>query len=125
MRISDWSSDVCSSDLLDKLAHGLIDAFGGGFAIAALEHSRHRRVSKKAMRLVLVGDLAKTLPHAEARDHAPSNVRRLDEIVGSPCRHLVEYNALRRPAAAQDGPAVFDLGARHELGSASCRERVW
>src|SRR3546814_4299208 len=39
MRISDWSSDVCSSDLL------LADLRGGGEAWAARRHPRRQRLS--------------------------------------------------------------------------------
>src|SRR3546814_10948605 len=33
MRISDWSSDVCSSDLLDLAAHWIADPGGGEIAV--------------------------------------------------------------------------------------------
>src|SRR3546814_9150081 len=33
MRISDWSSDVCSSDLNDRLGRGIVPAFGRRFLI--------------------------------------------------------------------------------------------
>src|SRR3546814_5647004 len=35
MRISDWSSDVCSSDLLDRLGHRCLDHLRVGARIAA------------------------------------------------------------------------------------------
>src|SRR3546814_7153957 len=38
MRISDWSSDVCSSDLRDPLTHGL-DAVGGVMAYRSVLRS--------------------------------------------------------------------------------------
>src|SRR3546814_11979378 len=42
MRISDWSSDVCSSDLLEQPLFGFLDLVGGGFldlgVIGAVDH---------------------------------------------------------------------------------------
>src|SRR3546814_1223945 len=37
MRISDWSSDVCSSDLLSDAGHMLTDVLGLGMALAAIQ----------------------------------------------------------------------------------------
>src|SRR3546814_4456169 len=39
MRISDWSSDVCSSDLRDRLALGVVDHLG----IDVLARAMHRK----------------------------------------------------------------------------------
>src|SRR3546814_8581901 len=82
MRISDWSSDVCSSDL-----DGLVDALGGGFAVAALEETWNRAIAQKAVRFVLIGNLSELLSHPEARDHASGNVRR--QIGRASCRERV------------------------------------
>src|SRR3546814_7432494 len=59
MRISDWSSDVCSSDLLRlpaRRAHGQLLAFGGGRRV------RGTLVFKQRAR-----DLVR--PHVAQRDH--------------------------------------------------------
>src|SRR3546814_9432675 len=52
MRISDWSSDVCSSDLLRVVAVG--DA-AGGRAVARRVGEQHRRLEDGNQALVAVG----------------------------------------------------------------------
>src|SRR3546814_9846523 len=53
MRISDWSSDVCSSDLkiemLDEVARVLHDLRGAWVAIPAEARSEERRVGKECV----------------------------------------------------------------------------
>src|SRR3546814_8388511 len=61
MRISDWSSDVCSSDLLAKRgvtagAH-LIENRGNAFAQFARDRSRRARQRGSALRVVEVGPI--------------------------------------------------------------------
>src|SRR3546814_9719595 len=58
MRISDWSSDVCSSDLLalPKIAHSLADdANNHALRIVALGHRRHFGPAKLFERLDQIG----------------------------------------------------------------------
>src|SRR3546814_4035470 len=92
MRISDWSSDVCSSDLLCEPCAGLrravtdlaVDpfAFSGGhgpaFAIAASELAgtvdRGRRGGGRAGRWLLV-ELA-PVPRSEEHTHEPQSIMR-------------------------------------------------
>src|SRR3546814_2494159 len=51
MRISDWSSDVCSSDLLVETVVGLTPSMGGPQRLA------ERAGSGRARELVMTGDL--------------------------------------------------------------------
>src|SRR3546814_6398350 len=53
MRISDWSSDVCSSDLFDggrfRIGEGVAIVAGGGERRAAVDRSEERRVGKECV----------------------------------------------------------------------------
>src|SRR3546814_5805562 len=79
MRISDWSSDVCSSDLAD---------------VARADLKRHDIVHQP-------GDEG----HRDEKDH--------DDAVGG--EHLVEM---------MRGQIALRPAERHQIGRASCRERV-
>src|SRR3546814_8824168 len=127
MRISDWSSDVCSSDLLRRevvavarvllVAAGDVGLEGGG------ERQQHFRVDR--------ADLA-TAPRGgagAAEDHA----RRGQRVVGDGKVLLAEIAADEQAgaAAAHFEPVVegdvaerFLGGEVAEIGRASCRERV-
>src|SRR3546814_11548359 len=101
LRISDWSSDVCSSDLrlvevAAEAAHG--DALR--FAPRARALDRHARQALQRRRDVRIGKLADIL-RRDRVDHAGGIA--LDVEI-----------ALQRAADAGDD----------EIGRASCRERV-
>src|SRR3546814_6198899 len=68
MRISDWSSDVCSSDLRDRLVE---QALGGG-------HRHQGRDLRAAARLAEDGDI--TGIAAEGRDVALDPSQRGDQV---------------------------------------------
>src|SRR3546814_19561336 len=105
MRISDWSSDVCSSDLLALLcaicvdqamaADGHADAFGQGTAPVA----GGSRPAGRTLRVHPVRLLFHILPQL-----------------------LVELRPLPRPGAPAAG---LSLAGRQQIGRASCRERGW
>src|SRR3546814_13324158 len=97
MRISDWSSDVCSSDLADK-ARGIDEQLGE--AAEGVDGERAR----KDRRL-----------RSEQRDHRDRRRRERDQR-----RELIEPDLAVAGKGAEhqrDQPA--------EIGRASWRERVW
>src|SRR3546814_15582125 len=100
MRISDWSSDVCSSDLL------------GG----------HARLNLGARQL---GDEAVGRAHRAMIDFGE---RHIVELAAADDDRGVALDALHRADALAVGAvklgAGADLFARRALGRASCRERV-
>src|SRR3546814_17804184 len=95
MRISDWSSDVCSSDLgFDAEGHRL--GMGGGFYDATLKAFRSDGLPLLAIGYAFAVQQVAELPHG-AMDE------RLDLVVTE--RGAIDCHA-------------------DELGRASCRERV-
>src|SRR3546814_11018001 len=99
MRISDWSSDVCSSDL-ERIGLGL-----EARAVAEQDHviiHRHRIVGEMAVVRVMLADLL---------DQGPKHPER----------------AVRAAFLLQQLQAdlPFVLHAAMQIGSASCRERGW
>src|SRR3546814_15230328 len=110
MRISDWSSDVCSSDLL---AHALLAGLllfqqlplAGDIAAVALR--RHV--------LAQGGD-------GLARDHLAADGS-LDGDLEELARDEI-LEAFAEHAAARLGLAAVDDDGQREIGRASCRERV-
>src|SRR3546814_12165668 len=104
MRISDWSSDVCSSDLLYPYPVRVTQAAARS-AYPGRAIGRRRRTPVAAGKLRLIGDCA--MLHA---------IRKAG-IGGLPAE--VEI----RLARMHDRPFA-DLVAE-EIGRAACRERVW
>src|SRR3546814_16120289 len=119
MRISDWSSDVCSSDLQGLTALVLLNILAGY-------------------------DLSSLKPTGSERQHLEVEASRLayavrDRYVGDPraasipLDHLLstEYAAILRSRLSCERAMTarageFDDGHRDpEIGSAACRERVW
>src|SRR3546814_7358195 len=88
MRISDWSSDVCSSDLL---------ALAAACALAACSTTDAGRDYVEAARRI-VADLEETERRASG-----------------------EYQT---PRGELSITMPIEFGVRHEIGRASCRERV-
>src|SRR3546814_14469763 len=107
MRISDWSSDVCSSDLrrpLKDLADAFLDAAAVGQVIA----------------FVAPGEFFERWVLRTGEQELGVPVGR-----GAPGEHGVEFDAvgqLLRPDAEEDEIAL-NL-PEGEIGRASCRERV-
>src|SRR3546814_16471650 len=109
MRISDWSSDVCSSDLRHRLR--CCRAAAGLLALLA----RH-----------LVEELAVALGEVRSGDEAAgqrdieNGHRRLGQQRAGPVQTQLQIIAGRR-AAAVAAEQTLELA---EIGRASCRERV-
>src|SRR3546814_19882017 len=107
MRISDWSSDVCSSDL-----------WLFARAADAVEHARQRNIVDVVPGRLRIGTILSPAGHAP-----------IDEpgIVGE--QHLgAKAEPLHHagPIALDDAVgALAQIARGGELGRASCRERVW
>src|SRR3546814_13587219 len=107
MRISDWSSDVCSSDLLrggggddDRLERGLLGPALPAVAVAGVH------VVELELRESTLGDLQQ-LGLALDRVNPPGDPRQDGRLV-------------TRPGAALQNP-----GAGGQMGQECCREREW
>src|SRR3546814_14352716 len=113
MRISDWSSDVCSSDLIFSfvvfviLARLLTQADIGAFAVMA--------VTAEAFRIIATAGLVQTI--ARKKEITPAF---LDTIYRSQQAFSI-LSALLIMALAQPIAGWMDAP---EIGRASCRERV-
>src|SRR3546814_16473505 len=95
MRISDWSSDVCSSDL-----RGLQGVLRG---ISRVTYGRPARITTVLVALFAVGSIYTAL-----------QIRIGNPVEGSSLLwHDSEYNE-----------AVRQINAHFQIGRASCRERV-
>src|SRR3546814_14605960 len=103
MRISDWSSDVCSSDLC----------------------ARRRSVPMQSRILALaVAGILSVPPLAVAEGAAATD---LDEVVVTATRTEVALADSLFPVQVIDHDEIVRSQARSltEIGRASCRERVW
>src|SRR3546814_12063401 len=116
MRISDWSSDVCSSDLEADLERVLIDRPG-------IVVGKVAAIARDIIPVALV-ELAGEGRRAERRQHRfaiiDAGLHRIDEID-------IDHIALMRPergAAASRDAGKNECGTRQQNGRASCRERV-
>src|SRR3546814_21165747 len=116
MRISDWSSDVCSSDLL------VMRGVGGEFGAAIFGQLTLDPVDKAA-----VGEMA---DYRQARGdaigrHAPRDAkhrRAIDEVIAAPHRPAAMRGT--RLVAGETGLYAEDAADRISIGRASGRERV-
>src|SRR3546814_12585285 len=106
MRISDWSSDVCSSDLLDiVLVADLPEAAGVGVVRYALEKNRRGAVGQRPVAdVALSGDPA---------DIGGAPV----DLTGSVVEDVLMRHRHEHHVAAGRVP-------HSQLGSATCMERV-
>src|SRR3546814_2329557 len=95
MRISDWSSDVCSSDLAWVTASTIAFLFG--------EHPQHE------------GLFAVTTVRNKISSEKRALVYEIEDRDGYPC---VVFRAQRSKISAEE------LVQASEIGRASCRERV-
>src|SRR3546814_8264038 len=98
MRISDWSSDVCSSDLLDGFKE-VNDRFGHG-----------------------AGDLLLTQVARRLRD-ALGDDDLLARMGGD--EFMVVVRGMVPDQVAPLADRLIAAISRHEIGRASCRDRVW
>src|SRR3546814_5942943 len=101
MRISDWSSDVCSSDLMFRNVCGDIDQNRGGYV-----HPRIMRATEDMLKRLLLA----ALPHnhielfnGRSRSPAPAIVRRVEEYI--------HYN-FDKPICLSDLIAVSGVSGR-------------
>src|SRR3546814_5296863 len=133
MRISDWSSDVCSSDLTDRRALSMCisdDLCAGGQPInAMLEHvflwCRDRRIygpSRKELERLVRSQRHLYLEAllARVRDRlAPDAVALLEASLADP-DDPTGFNTMKGDA----GQATLENILGVKIGSASCRESV-
>src|SRR3546814_17471617 len=124
MRISDWSSDVCSSDLAeDRLAAAnkwvpvLIALMAGAF-MAYMSLKGLRQIWRPSMpEIAFFSGLAFALAYALSRPYIAARVRLL-------ANRRYDINSLfNLPLIAGAALLSFAHGAHAEIGRASCRER--
>src|SRR3546814_20416690 len=113
MRISDWSSDVCSSDLIDAdlVCDGRHLVQGGG--VRPLQRVILQAAESRDGRVLLQQHDPRARPH-----RAPALVR-LD-----PSRQQLQQRGLASTIPADQGQPVAFLD-ENENGRASCREVGW
>src|SRR3546814_11972189 len=113
MRISDWSSDVCSSDLFgpDDLIVAPHDCYGGTYRLLAA------RAAKRQFRLSFV-DQADAAALDRALAEAPALV--LIETPSNPLMRVVDIAEIATRAHAAGAKVVV----HNKIGRASRRERV-
>src|SRR3546814_12102945 len=103
MRISDWSSDVCSSDLLDLQRTVVVAPADGGVTNLSLTVGQVLAKGEAAMTYI---DIREVWVEAAFRENSLENV-----AVGDPVE--IVFDLL--PGRVVEG---------REIGRASCRERV-
>src|SRR3546814_13910438 len=109
MRISDWSSDVCSSDLLETAGPGL-------------QEGLNQRTHEFVARLNAILD-------EEQSGITVQDFSSLFRFVGA--SDLFYNHMIQNGVYVWEGRTCFlstahsDDDLRHEIGKASCRERVW
>src|SRR3546814_8676542 len=92
MRISDWSSDVCSSDLVVRRLHNAGTPlqcgalYDGINKLTATHHFKILREAGVTERLVLDGLTYQRLRRDELEAAISSEERRVGKECGSPCR---------------------------------------
>src|SRR3546814_15604827 len=103
MRISDWSSDVCSSDLLGIVGEKILVPAEDGSA------------DSEAVFISVIGDEAKGLPAGADGAASALNVPEPNEWGASLADVKVEIEEYAKP--------VGELFSLDQIGRASCRER--
>src|SRR3546814_21171912 len=115
MRISDWSSDVCSSDLIDAKYDRFVDAFGTDVA--------SQRAFQNTPKWTLSGTLGAHIPVGDGAVDASTSLS---------YRSLTHQFEVPIPWLDQPGYTLWDANLRYSLAderysieivSASCRER--
>src|SRR3546814_11067773 len=147
MRISDWSSDVCSSDLIEShlvlAAEPCLAAQGfPAWCFALLCHSCNCRSALSAAAEAILGNLPVNVARPQHRAGKAWVVRRVGEALGfeaqpgtgtvlSGIEHVsvIELQGRfgRRDLQRDAGPRTGQPGNRPdtaEIGNARCRERV-
>src|SRR3546814_12057208 len=109
MRISDWSSDVCSSDLFDqRLQRGEPGLDERGVPAPLVRAGRGQGVARQRQRVAQLAVPGEARPLAEADDFT-LRVRKESVVIKA-------------------GPAVgrqrVEVVEQDQIGRASCRERV-
>src|SRR3546814_10167765 len=124
MRISDWSSDVCSSDLVDQAAFGVVEPVDMSPHLTddRLQHGNAiEPIIFVALGLVSVNHREGI--ETEARAH-----RELDECAALKFAAMLEAAAVidhdDLSAGADERRGHFLQRCRCEMGKASCRGRV-
>src|SRR3546814_12397528 len=108
MRISDWSSDVCSSDLARLYADGCAAEFLGAFHTQLF-------ADHNALAVVVVDASAHEAQRGVTR-HRGRGVAGKD----------VDFSRLQGGEALLCGNrSGLEFGGLAKIGRASCRERVW
>src|SRR3546814_11056104 len=107
MRISDWSSDVCSSDLADTpVAEALVEMSSKGMGMAIVLDD-----NRKPVGIFTDGDLRRLIArHGDIRPLSVSQGMSRDPKTIGPSALAVE--------------AATQMDAGRQIGRASCRERV-
>src|SRR3546814_18801578 len=101
MRISDWSSDVCSSDLRPDQCRSLM----------VLERGGQSQMIEDADLPAIIGNIGGEPTDVDAPDKAP--------LVLCPA-----FLAIWRPGDAMRFQTVKLIGQQYEIGRTACRERV-
>src|SRR3546814_18040171 len=115
MRISDWSSDVCSSDLHHDARNGRVTTIDGR-EVAPAAATANRFLNADGTRMGFRDAVAGGLSVG-----VPGNVRLMEMAHGRWGR--LKWSRLFKPAIklADDG---FEITPETQIGRASCRERV-
>src|SRR3546814_6563119 len=99
MRISDWSSDVCSSDLMDPVAvqqrHPLIEMRVDHLAFGQLDQ---QRAQHHALATVVIGDRIEQRPQLRFESAVAWRIgwRHMPEVVVRSEEHTSELQSLMR-----------------------------
>src|SRR3546814_15099976 len=110
MRISDWSSDVCSSDLAVVEAKDNVGIHLNEPTIAVPGEALVARCGSKALNRLIVKAKIKDSVHHARHGHARAGTDGYKQRVGRIAETL-----------ASD---TLDMGDAVQIGRASCRERV-
>src|SRR3546814_20868467 len=127
MRISDWSSDVCSSDLLLLVANEFFDALPIRQLVCTSAGWRERMIGIEGNDLVFVSGAQ---PMDAAVPDEWSDAEEGSVLETCPAAAAIIGEVARRLAAHGGAALVIDYGSRQHqpgdatLGRASCRERV-
>src|SRR3546814_9363117 len=98
MRISDWSSDVCSSDLSAGRTSTNSPVVGGWFGRSVRRNIRSRQAPRNAGSSSAARPISRAVQHTE--DHDPFPIQRIDDDVRQSRDHqLARAASAPRPAA--------------------------
>src|SRR3546814_16634394 len=93
MRISDWSSDVCSSDLLQEL-DGFIEGLFNGEDVIDLPERAHEAVARLAEMRAMMAGICELVSHAPDADDAAK--------LGTNFSHLTELTRIMETEINED-----------------------